>query len=220
MNAEFKPVKAKKRGRPTSKSARNVRENLIEAARSCFIEKNYQQVTTREIASRAQSTMAMIHYYFGNKEGLFQAMFIETFEPLHQLVTDGVENPPESFSDFFRRYYSLMSDYPGFIVVILKCLLFDDGPLDDDFIQQRFREKCRPMEAMLRKMQEQGVLDPELDPKMLHISMLSLMNQPFLMAPNLEVTMGITPDKAFWMELAEHQCKLLENGCLNRQKAS
>ncbi len=51
------------------------------------------------------------------------------------------------------------------------------------------------------------------------VSILSLMNQPFLMAPNLEVTMGIKPDKTFWMDLAAHQCKLLENGCLNRQTA-
>lgn len=214
MNAEFKPAPPKKRGRPTSKSARNVRENLIAAARSCFIEKNYQQVTTREIAARAHSTMAMIHYYFGNKEGLFQAMFIETFEPLHQMVLRGVDNPPESFAEFFRRYYLLMSEYPGFVIVILKCLLFDDGPLEDDFIQQRFREKCRPMEAMLKKMQDNGVLNPDYDPKLLHISILSLMNQPFLMAPNLEATMGIQPDKAFWMSLADHQCMLLENGCL------
>jgi len=215
MNAEFKPVAAtKKRGRPTSKSARNVRENLITAARNCFIEKNYQQVTTREIASRSQSTLAMIHYYFGNKEGLFQAMFIETFEPLHQMVLEGIDNPPDSFSDFFCRYYSLMSEYPGFIMVIMKCLLFGDGPLENEFIHQRFRDKCRPMEAMLRKMQDNGVLNPELDPKLLHMSMLSLMNQPFLMEPNLAAIMGIKPDKDFWNTLAVHQCTLLEKGCL------
>ncbi|OPX54503.1 transcriptional regulator, TetR family [Oceanospirillum multiglobuliferum] len=216
MNAQFKPEKEKKRGRPTNKSARNVRDSLIEAARLCFIEKNYQQVTTREVATRANSTMAMIHYYFGNKEGLFQAMFIETFEPVHKLVQDGLNNPPDSFVDFFKRYYALMAEYPGFVVVILKCLLFENGPLEERFIHERIREKGEPMEKMLKKMQQKGVINPELDPKMLHISMVSLMNMPFLMEPNLEATMGIKPDRDFWERMAIHQCLLLEQGCLKK----
>lgn len=217
MNAQFKPETAKKkRGRPTTKSARNVRENLIAAARACFIEKNYQQVTTREIAARANSTMAMIHYYFGNKEGLFQAMFVETFEPLRQMTKQGVENPPESFAEFFKQYYAIMTEHPGFVVVILKCMLFENGPLEESFIHQHLREKAEPMEKLLTKMQEKGVINPDMDPKMLHISIISLMNMPFLMEPNMEATMNITPDKAFWEKMAEHQCMLLEQGCLKK----
>ncbi len=218
MNAQFKPdTGKKKRGRPTTKSARNVRESLIAAARACFIEKNYQQVTTREIAARASSTMAMIHYYFGNKEGLFQAMFVETFEPLRQMTKQGLENPPDTFADFFKQYYSLMTEHPGFVVVILKCMLFENGPLEESFIHQHFREKGEPMEKMLKMMQERGVINPDMDPKMLHISMISLMNMPFLMEPNLEATMGINPDKDFWEKMAEHQCMLLEQGCLKKE---
>lgn len=220
MNAQFTPEKSKKkRGRPTTRSARNVRENLISAARACFIEKNYQQITTREIAARANSTMAMIHYYFGNKEGLFQAMFVETFEPLRQMTRQGVENPPETFSEFFRQYYTLMTEYPGFVVVILKCMLFENGPLEENFIHQHMREKAEPMEKMLMKMQEKGVINPDMDTKMLHISIISLMNMPFLMEPNLEATLDIRPDKEFWQKMAEHQCILLEQGCLKRGQA-
>jgi AcrR family transcriptional regulator len=47
-----------------------VRERLLQAALDSFLADDYHKVSTRLIADKAQANVAMIRYYFGNKEGL------------------------------------------------------------------------------------------------------------------------------------------------------
>jgi AcrR family transcriptional regulator len=48
----------------------------------------YDQATVRRIATEAGVDVAMVYYFFGNKEGLFNAAVIDIPEhPLHQLAT-------------------------------------------------------------------------------------------------------------------------------------
>lgn len=47
---------------------------ILRAARQAFAESPYDQVTTRSIASKVGIDAALIHRYFGSKEGLFAAV--------------------------------------------------------------------------------------------------------------------------------------------------
>jgi AcrR family transcriptional regulator len=63
------------------------KQRIIEAAREHFT-RGYQQATVRGIAADAGVDVAMVYYFFGNKEGLFAAAVLDVPEhPLHQLAT-------------------------------------------------------------------------------------------------------------------------------------
>ena len=62
------------RGRPSAGDDATVRESLLEAARRLFLAHGFAAVSIREIAAAAGTTAAMIHYYFGDKLGLYRAM--------------------------------------------------------------------------------------------------------------------------------------------------
>jgi AcrR family transcriptional regulator len=60
---------------------------IVEVAREHF-KQGYDQATVRRIATDAGVDVAMVYYFFGNKEGLFNAAVIDIPEhPLHQLAT-------------------------------------------------------------------------------------------------------------------------------------
>lgn len=55
------------------------RERLLQSALRLFAAQGYAQTSTREIAEAAQVNVAAISYHFGDKAGLYRAVF---FEPL------------------------------------------------------------------------------------------------------------------------------------------
>src|SRR4051812_17270619 len=79
-------------GRPDSQTGVNVRESLLDAARTLFLEHGFEQTTARQIAQAARTTPAMIHYYFGDKAGLFHAMLDQTIAPLRARLAEGIAN--------------------------------------------------------------------------------------------------------------------------------
>jgi AcrR family transcriptional regulator len=64
------------------------RQRIIDAARERFMRDGYERATVRAIAADAGVDVAMVYYFFGNKEGLFTASTLTGPEhPLHQLAT-------------------------------------------------------------------------------------------------------------------------------------
>jgi AcrR family transcriptional regulator len=64
------------------------KQRIIDAARERFTHDGYERATVRAIAADAGVDVAMVYYFFGNKEGLFSAAALTGPEhPLHQLAT-------------------------------------------------------------------------------------------------------------------------------------
>ena len=68
-------------GRPAGGDAA-VRESLLEHGRDLLLQHGFGNVSTRQIAAAAGTTPAMIHYYFGDKRGLYRAMIESAVQPL------------------------------------------------------------------------------------------------------------------------------------------
>lgn len=60
-----------KKGRP----AAVIPEQILDAARELFAERGFEGTSTRQIALAAKCNSAMIAYHFGNKDGLYLALF-------------------------------------------------------------------------------------------------------------------------------------------------
>ncbi len=62
---------------PTTARGEARREALLEAARAIFLEKGYSGTSMDEVVKRTGGSKASVYKYFGNKEGLFAAMFAD-----------------------------------------------------------------------------------------------------------------------------------------------
>lgn len=72
-----------RRGRPPkSLGARNgdTRESILDAAEDLFSKHGFYGVTIREVAREAGVDTALVHYYFGAKRDLFDAVFLRRAE--------------------------------------------------------------------------------------------------------------------------------------------
>lgn len=61
--------------KPLRSDGAEARNRLLDAALALFAEKGFAKTSTREIALAAQANIASISYYFGDKEGLYRAVF-------------------------------------------------------------------------------------------------------------------------------------------------
>ena len=62
---------------PLRSDGAEARARLLEAALTLFAEKGFAKTSTREIAQAAQVNIASISYYFGDKAGLYRAVWMD-----------------------------------------------------------------------------------------------------------------------------------------------
>ncbi|WP_271066652.1 TetR/AcrR family transcriptional regulator [Caulobacter sp. NIBR1757] len=72
------------RGRPAKSSGSDMRQAILDAAEGLFARHGFYGVTTRQVAAEAGVDTALIHYYFGAKRELFDAVFLRRAEILNQ----------------------------------------------------------------------------------------------------------------------------------------
>jgi AcrR family transcriptional regulator len=91
------------------------RQRIIDAARDRFMRQGYEQATVRAIAADAGVDVAMVYYFFGNKEGLFTASALTGPEhPLHQLAALLDEGSEQIGPRLVRRFFEHWDDGGAF----------------------------------------------------------------------------------------------------------
>lgn len=70
---------ARKRKPAKAQSAEN---SLMDAAEALFADRDFDSVSTRDIAGRAKVNLALVYYYFGTKEKLFRQVLARRVEEL------------------------------------------------------------------------------------------------------------------------------------------
>ncbi len=63
--------------KPLRSDGAEARARLLDAALALFAEKGFFKTSTREIAQAAQANVASISYYFGDKAGLYRAVWVD-----------------------------------------------------------------------------------------------------------------------------------------------
>src|SRR5512136_636997 len=116
-------------GRPAGGDAA-VRGALLQHARALFLRQGFAEVSTRRIAAAAGTTPAMIHYYFGDKLGLYRAMLEEAIEPvikrLRGLEQGGAISPPD-LETLMTLYIRMLAQNPWLPRLIVHEVLDEGG---------------------------------------------------------------------------------------------
>jgi AcrR family transcriptional regulator len=91
------------------------RQRIVDAARERFMHDGYEGATVRAIAADAGVDVAMVYYFFGNKEGLFTSSALTGPEhPLHQLGKLLDDGPDEIGPRLVRRFLQRWDGGEGF----------------------------------------------------------------------------------------------------------
>ncbi|BBI34133.1 TetR/AcrR family transcriptional regulator [Cohnella abietis] len=72
----------------------DARLRILVTAKKLFAKQGYDGTSVREISKEAGTNLAMISYYFGGKDQIFEALF-ETFMPLDRVDKMGVSQQDE-----------------------------------------------------------------------------------------------------------------------------
>ena len=107
------------------------RGHLLLCALRLFAEKGFGKTSTREIAQAAGANIASISYYFGDKAGLYRAVFAE---PLGK--------PCDDISRYQPAHLTLRQAMEGFIGGFLEPL--KQGDLAQQLTRLHFREMLEP----------------------------------------------------------------------------
>ena len=157
----------------------------------------------------------MIHYYFGDKLGLYRAMLEEATAPLvaHLL---GLERAPTSeppdLDALMSAYMRMLASNPWLPRLIVHEVLDEGGQFREQFIEH-FAGRLAPIfVGVLRRECERGALRADLDPRLAAISALSLCIFPFVALPITSRVLGFTTSAEDLDRLARHTTRLFREG--------
>ncbi|MDC8771360.1 TetR/AcrR family transcriptional regulator [Roseateles albus] len=186
----------------STSSALSVPERLLLAAKQFFLSDEYHQVSTRRIAEAAKVNTAMIRYYFGNKEGLYEEMIRAALTPILDALDSDTLTTRQGYIDYLRTYYRTMSATPELPKLMFKVVALSEGP-GRRFVQQLLERGQKRGARRLDEMQQSGLQQAGLDPDLLRLAFTSLAMMPMLLRENFEAQMERPMDEAFLDRLAE-----------------
>jgi len=200
-------------GRPAA-DATVQREQLLDIATDLFSHQGIQATSLRAIAERAGVTPALLNYYFGGKERLVEAMVEERFLPLvtgaAASLQQAGDDPLELVEAFIREMSRNVAAHPWISQLWVREILCEGGVL-----RERLMDRVAPMVPLLLAQkfaaaQARGALNPELDPRLLVVSLIGLTLLPYAAAP---IWRGIFANAQIGDEaLITHTLALLKGG--------
>jgi AcrR family transcriptional regulator len=186
---------------PAIPESTSVPERLLLAAKQFFLSDEYHEVSTRRIAEAAQVNPAMIRYYFGSKEGLYEEMIRAALTPILEALDSDMLSTRQGYIDYLRLYYRTMSATPELPKLMFKVVALNHGP-GRRFVQQLLERGQQRGARRLEDMKQARQLPPDLDPDVLRMAFTSLAVMPMLMKESFEAQMDKPMDDAFLDRLA------------------
>lgn len=113
MPRTLKPTASSDSDRRRNRRSRNgddTRMRIIDAAEAMFADHGYDGTSLRGIMAKANVSISLINYHFGNKEGLLRAIFEHKAAPLNRqrlaLIEEAVAaHPVPKLEDLLRAYF-------------------------------------------------------------------------------------------------------------------
>lgn len=164
---------------PTSARGTRTREALVRAARHVFERDGFLDARITDIAAEAGVAAGSFYTYFTSKEDAFAAVIEEVNEEmlhprLMAIATDRddpiavIESANRAYLAAYRRNAKLMA------------LMEQVALIDEDFRALRLRRARAFVERNARaiaRLQQRGLADPELDPKLAAHAMSSMVSR-------------------------------------------
>ena len=218
MNIDPRTHTARGPGRPrqSENEKADVRERLLDAATELAVEQGFEACGLREIAARAEVSPAMISYYFGDRDGLYEAMFGRAFERISEKVAavmaDRLRSGRDRIDDLVAIQVKAIAADPWLPKLVMREVLARNGSPMQEFVSDAVAKGALQMMVdWIEQEQERHEIRSDYDPRMLAMTIASLTGFPFLMLPLVGDRLGLELDDEFPDRLIAHNQKLLSN---------
>lgn len=128
-------------GRKPRSDGEQSRERLLHSAIRLFAGQGYANTSTRELAQAAGTNVAAISYYFGDKAGLYRAVFAEQYV-----------DPQDKIALYDQPHFTLRLSLEGYYAQLLAPMLQSD--LARDCLRLWFREMLEPTGLWAREIEQ------------------------------------------------------------------
>jgi AcrR family transcriptional regulator len=170
-----------KRGRgrpPADATTPDVRERLLDAALTLFSEHGIAGTALSLVARKARVTPALMHYYFGNKDRLVDAVIDERLEPLVQAFGAKVgaltNDPRRAIETFVAEVIATLSAHAWLPGLWLREVVIEGGQLRARMLERLAPQVAHVVADGARRAQAAGRLNPDLEPRLLMVSLVGL----------------------------------------------
>jgi AcrR family transcriptional regulator len=170
-------------------------DKILDAARQVFHQKGFNGARMQEIANLAGINKALLHYYFRNKESLFEKIFNETFGQIASKLNEiflsemTLMTKIEIFVNFYINFISKHSYIIQFVINALQ-----DKP--DQLREIILKQNLSPgllLEQVQKQLKDEMGLD--IDPLHIYINILGLVIFPVVAKPLIQSIFAIPDDK-------------------------
>lgn len=205
-------------GRPPLASP-DQRERLIDAALNCYVRQGIRATRVRDIAAEAGVTPALLHYYFGDAAQLLDKAITERLLPVFHLVRQRLReadagDPWILAETFVTAVCDAIESHPWWPALWVREVISEGGALRDLLVQRLGPELRQVIIERFRKAQQEGRLNPALEPRLMVVTLIGLTLFPAAGAP---IWRGIFDAKDITMkDVRAHALALLSRGMENR----
>ncbi|TDR40381.1 TetR family transcriptional regulator [Tahibacter aquaticus] len=208
----------RRRGRPAAHSgpgsAADVRAQLLQSALQLFAEQGIAATPLSQIARKAQVTPALLHYYFGSKEKLVEALVEEHLLPLSAQLGLGLASGPrtlrEAIEALVGNIMDLLGANPWFPQLWVREVLHEGGQLRHYLVQRMAPALALKVRDLVAAAQARGEINADIEPRLFMVSLIGLTVFPFAAQP---VWRAIYPaDDITPQTLRKHVLALLLHG--------
>lgn len=136
------------------------REKLIMSAIGLFAEYGYDKVSIRQIAADAGANSSMISYYFGSKQGLYEAILrelINNFDEFIGVLRDEKLDPREGLRIYTRSISDIFHKYPPAYVKLIYREVIKPSQVFQDVVLNKFKSNSAVLLKMIERGKEQGI---------------------------------------------------------------
>ena len=170
----------------------DTKERILAAAREIFAEKGCAGARMHEIGGRAEVNKAMLHYYFGNKDSLYETVILSAVQNLFEKVRPMLNSSDLSTGERIRRFIDIYADFltgkPELPRLVVQDIVSGGRVFPRTFLkaqQQTGLVGVKPFLDLIRQGSAGGEIRP-VDPQQTLVSIIGMTVFYFIAWPALD----------------------------------
>jgi AcrR family transcriptional regulator len=201
----------------TKKEEQSAKDRLLQAAVGLFAKKGYSATGLREIVREAGVSVAMVHYHFGSKQALLEAILERFFQSVYSIAEESLagEDPPElKMRRYLRAIVGVFRKNPDLVRIAITEL-----PNDMPGIVQFKAEKVTRMLGLVGSQLLPALPEEVRERIRLEVvgpALVGMLTFHFLMRPVIQNAFQINFDSSFYENYADELADIFMYGVFSK----
>jgi AcrR family transcriptional regulator len=170
----------------------------------------------REVARAADVTPAMVHYYFGDKAGLHDAMLERALgrvlSRVQAAVAEATGQDADAIGLLMRTVVRAFIDEPWIPSLVVREVFAEGGRYQERFIADYASKLAPVVRGLVQHEIEQEHFRSDLDATLTFLSLIGMLAVPFVARPVAERVLGVVFDDVFAERFVEHTRRVFLEG--------